>query len=258
MVPLRLPPSGLRWTGYVTIVLLVGLLGGLAMASIAGARRTQSSFSTLMARSNASQIVGLTGVYNPTIAQSGYSQSLIKKIEHLRYVKDVKSLVDLNLLILNAKGEPILASEGQSMTGSVNGEQFTQDRVLTTNGRGRTPKKVGQFAMDASTAQLFGLHLGQTVTFLAFSNKEIGQFERNLPARGAEEVQTGSSSTGEAREHRSGGPPRPVAGSGRRGKRRRHPLHPGAHQAPPVVLCQHLAERHSTGGRHRAPGPSRQ
>src|ERR1035438_5143968 len=52
-----------RWSGYVTIILLVGLLGGLSMASIAGARRTQSSFATLMARANSSQLFGLTGVY---------------------------------------------------------------------------------------------------------------------------------------------------------------------------------------------------
>ena len=94
----------IRSGGYLTIVLLVGLLGGLAMASVAGARRTQSSFATLEARTNSSQLFGLTGVYNPTIGQTGYSPSLTKALEHLRYVKDVKSLVDMNLLILNSKG----------------------------------------------------------------------------------------------------------------------------------------------------------
>lgn len=163
-----------RSGGYLTIVLLVGLLGGLAMGSIAGARRTQSSFSTLMARANSSQLFGLTGVYNPLIGQKGYSRSLITSIEHLKYVKDVKSLVDMNLLILNTKGAPILASEGQSMDGSVNGEQFTQDSVLITNGRRPNPKKINEFAMDAATAKMLGLHLGGTSTFLAFSNKEIG------------------------------------------------------------------------------------
>ena len=170
-----------RWSGYLTIVLLVGLLGGLAMGAVAGARRTQSSFSTLMARSNSSQLFGLTGVYNPTIGQQGYSPSLIRTMEHLPYVKDVKSLVDLNLLILNAKGAPILASEGQSMTASVNGELFSQDRVLTTNGRLPNPKKMNEFAMDASTAKAFGLHVGQVATFLAFSNKEIGLLNSTSP-----------------------------------------------------------------------------
>ena len=170
-----------RWSGYVTIILLVGLLGGLSMASIAGARRTQSSFATLMARANSSQLFGLTGVYNPTIGQIGYSASLNKRIEHLRYVKDVKSLIDMNLIVLNAKGAVVPASEGQSMTGSLNGEQFTQDSVLITNGRLPNPKRINQFAMDSATTKQFGFHLGQVVTFVAFSNKEVGLLENLSP-----------------------------------------------------------------------------
>jgi hypothetical protein len=170
-----------RWSGYVTIILLVGLLGGLSMASIAGARRTQSSFATLMARANSSQLFGLTGVYNPTIGQIGYSPALNKRIEHLRYVKDVKSLIDMNLIVLNAKGAVVPASEGQSMTGSLNGEQFTQDSVLITNGRLPNPKKINQFAMDAATAKQFGFHLGQVVRFVAFSNKEVGLLNNLSP-----------------------------------------------------------------------------
>jgi hypothetical protein len=33
-----------RWGGYVALTVLIGLVGGLAMGSIAAARRTQSSF----------------------------------------------------------------------------------------------------------------------------------------------------------------------------------------------------------------------
>lgn len=33
-------PRGRRWPGYATIILLIGLVGGLAMGSIAGARRS--------------------------------------------------------------------------------------------------------------------------------------------------------------------------------------------------------------------------
>ena len=47
---------GRRWPGYTTIILLVGLVGGLAMGSIAGARRTQSSFPVYAASTNPSQI----------------------------------------------------------------------------------------------------------------------------------------------------------------------------------------------------------
>ena len=40
---------GRRWTGYLSVVLLAGLIGGLAMAAVAGARRTESSFPTYFA-----------------------------------------------------------------------------------------------------------------------------------------------------------------------------------------------------------------
>jgi hypothetical protein len=40
---------GRRWGGYLSLVLLIGLVGGLAMGSAAAPRRTQSSFSTHLA-----------------------------------------------------------------------------------------------------------------------------------------------------------------------------------------------------------------
>jgi hypothetical protein len=45
-----------RWTVYLTVVLLVALVGGIAMGSIAGARRTQSAFPTYLATSQASDL----------------------------------------------------------------------------------------------------------------------------------------------------------------------------------------------------------
>lgn len=45
-----------RWTGYLSIVLLVGMIGGIALASIAGARRTESSFSQFLASTNPSDL----------------------------------------------------------------------------------------------------------------------------------------------------------------------------------------------------------
>jgi hypothetical protein len=46
-----------RWGGYLSIVLLLGLVGGLAMGSIAGARRTQSSYPTFLAGTDPSDLL---------------------------------------------------------------------------------------------------------------------------------------------------------------------------------------------------------
>ena len=41
-----------RWGSYLTLVLLIGLVGGVGMGALAAARRTQSSFSTFLASTN--------------------------------------------------------------------------------------------------------------------------------------------------------------------------------------------------------------
>ena len=47
---------GRRWGGYLSIVLLIGLTGGIAMGSIAAARRTQASYATFLASTNPSDM----------------------------------------------------------------------------------------------------------------------------------------------------------------------------------------------------------
>ena len=165
-----------RWGGYLTIVLLVGLLGGLAMGAMAGARRTQSSFPTLMAQANTSTLFTLSGVANPAIGQTnGYNPALERTIAHLPYVKVEKSMAQINLIPFNANGQPDAAAEGQSFNGSVNGEEFTQDKIIITDGRMANPRRASEFVMDSATARDFGFHLGQVVTFWAVSNAQAAK-----------------------------------------------------------------------------------
>jgi FtsX-like permease family len=170
-----------RWSGYLTIVLLVGLLGGLAMAAVAGARGTQSSFPSLMARVNSSDLFGLTGIGTPTPGHTnGYNAALQRKISQLPFVTHENSVVDLNLLPIGPKGKPIVAGEGASMNGSVHGEYFTQDRLIVTAGKLANPRNANEFVMDSVSARAFGLRLGDVVTFDAFTNPQFGKLE-SLP-----------------------------------------------------------------------------
>jgi hypothetical protein len=66
-----------RWTGYLSIVLLIGSIGGIAMASIAGAQRTESSFHQFLESTNPSDLALITGLYQPDPTE--YDPSLIKK-----------------------------------------------------------------------------------------------------------------------------------------------------------------------------------
>lgn len=178
-----------RWGGYLAIVLLVGLLGGLAMGALAGARRTQSSYPELIAQSNNSDMYGLSGVYNPAIGQNvGYSPALERAIAHLPLVSSMRSVVELNLLPLTPKGEPVLAAEGVAFYGSVNGEYFTQDRVIITHGHMANPRRANQFVMDAASAKAFGFHLGQVVAIDAYSNAQTAELESMSPSQAVKKV----------------------------------------------------------------------
>src|SRR5580692_8449305 len=81
-----------RLGGLITLFLLVGLVGGLAMASVAAARRTASSFTTYWASTNPSDLVGATAVLNPTIGLNvGYNAPAVAKIKRLPHVMQVQS-----------------------------------------------------------------------------------------------------------------------------------------------------------------------
>jgi hypothetical protein len=83
------------------------------MGAAAAARRTQSSFPQLMASTDSSELAVLTGVYNPAIRmENGYDPAVNTTISHLRYVKDVASEVEINLLPLQSDGAPVMASQG--------------------------------------------------------------------------------------------------------------------------------------------------
>jgi hypothetical protein len=47
---------GRRWGGYLGLVLLIGLIGGIALGAGAAARRTESSFPVFLASTNPSDL----------------------------------------------------------------------------------------------------------------------------------------------------------------------------------------------------------
>ncbi|MCU1458922.1 MAG: hypothetical protein JWL73_3014, partial [Actinomycetia bacterium] len=57
---------GRRWAGYLSLALLIGLLGGIAMGAVAGARRNQSAYPRYLAGTDPSDVLLPTGIYNPS------------------------------------------------------------------------------------------------------------------------------------------------------------------------------------------------
>jgi ABC-type lipoprotein release transport system permease subunit len=161
-----------RWTSYLALVLFIALLGGVAMGTVAGARRTETSFATLLDNRNSSQIFGAIQVYNPQAGyDTGYSASAVQKVRRLRHVAGVVSLVGLNAVPVGPHGQSIPGDSGFSPNGSVDGLDLTQDRLFVTKGRLPNPHRADEFVADSGTVRQFGWHLGETVTFGYYTNK---------------------------------------------------------------------------------------
>lgn len=77
-----------RRSGYLSLMLLIALVGGLSMASLAGARRTDSSFPIYVASTNPSTTQVFAAFDDPALgaAATGYNPKVSREIAHLPLV----------------------------------------------------------------------------------------------------------------------------------------------------------------------------
>ncbi|MGB9112374.1 MAG: FtsX-like permease family protein [Acidimicrobiales bacterium] len=148
-----------RWGGYLSIVLLIGLIGGIAIGSVAAARRTQASYSTFLATTKPSDM-SLSSVFAP---------NLTKDLERLPGVERVEAASSsLTAFPLSRTGAPIIGpaslSGELSTIGSINGEYFDQDRVTVTAGRMADARRADEFVATAEAERLLGWHVGEAIT----------------------------------------------------------------------------------------------
>lgn len=159
-----------RRGGYLTLVLLVGLVGGLAMGAVAAARRTQSSFPAYLASTSPSDLTVLTGLYSPGSARSaGYDAVLVRRIARLPDVQRVESYGVVDAAVLAPSGA--VAVNALGLPGSIDGEYFNQDRVTVIQGRMADPRRADEVVMDTrgSPAQV---HVGEVIPFGFYTNAQ--------------------------------------------------------------------------------------
>ncbi len=161
-----------RWSSYLTVILLIGLVGGVAMGAVAAARRTQSAFPAYLADSHASDLQ-FQFYSSQSLSSLDY---LTKELEHLPQVARVAIAPTFMAIPLGANGKPLSTSinEDQITTvGSVGGEYFTQDRVTVAAGRMADPKSTHEMVATVETAKLAGWHFGETVEMGDFTVAQI-------------------------------------------------------------------------------------
>lgn len=161
-----------RWTSYVSLVLFLAVLGGVAMGTVAGARRTETSFTTLLNNHDTSQLYAALQIYNPQAGfPAGYSASALNEVRRLPHVSQVEAIVGLNAFPLGSKGQRLPGDSGFSPDASVDGLYLDQDRLILTKGRLPNPRRPDEFVADSDTVHQFHWHLGETVTFAYYTNK---------------------------------------------------------------------------------------
>jgi FtsX-like permease family len=173
---------GRRWPGYLTIVLLVGLVGGVAMGAVAGARRTQSAFPSYLTSTKASDLE-LQASSNITNLAVHQIQSLGHQLERLPDVARVAIAPNLLVIPLGPDGRPLpsaVNNDDVSTLGSDDGEYLTQDRVIVAQGRMADPKSPSEIMATAEAARLSGWHVGQTISFGAFTGQQVAAPSFNI------------------------------------------------------------------------------
>ena len=176
-----------RWTGYVSLIALTGLIGGVALAGLAAARRTQSSFATYLASTNPSNL-GIS-VFGGAGSGGGsppeYSAAAEAAVGRLPGVGHVEAAIPLAAAPLGPGGAPELGTVNDIQpVASIDGLFFHQDRLAVTAGRLANPNNPHQAVMTAMAAHLLGVHLGQVVTYGVYTP---GQ--ESLPGFGTASVQ---------------------------------------------------------------------
>ena len=140
---------GRQWAGLASLALLIGLIGGLAMGAVAGARRTQSSFPAYLGSTDPSDLTVLTALAGSGAAP-GYDSALVRKIARLPHVEHVESYAGTNAALLAPDGT--VANNAVGVPGSVDGEYFHQDRVTIVEGRMPDPDRPDEALVDAKGA----------------------------------------------------------------------------------------------------------
>jgi hypothetical protein len=176
---------GHRWRAYVTLVVLVGFLGGLGLGGLAAARRTQSSFTSFLAATNPSNLI--VTVYGATSGAGGnpdYDPALTAAIARLPGVTHVAPGFVVIGAPLTRSGAPRIAATNVAFpVASVNGLFYSQDRLGLTQGRMASPKRADEIMMAPSVARVLGFHVGQTIPFGFYSDPQ-----QSLPGFGTAAV----------------------------------------------------------------------
>jgi len=162
LVALACGRSAIRgsWRQALALTLVGGLLGGVALGAVAGARRTATAYSRYLVSINASDVfVNVPGTLPGMAATRPVAliSSLPGVISHAAYI-------GLNgLPVVHGKVDSSFLTN--SVNGSLDGEYFSRDRATVLAGRLPPAGSTSTVVLTPGIATLFGTGVGGTVSY---------------------------------------------------------------------------------------------
>ena len=148
------------WRQALALALLAGLLGGVALGAVAGARRTAAAYQRYLAAINASDVfVNVPGQLPGMPATRPYEliSALPGVVGHAAYI----GLSGVPL----AHGKPVNSFLVNSLNGSLDGEYFSQDRATVLAGRLPPQGSTSTVVLTPAVAKALGTGVGGTVSY---------------------------------------------------------------------------------------------
>ena len=155
------------WRQAVVVTLLGGVLGAVALAALAGARSTAGAYGRYMKAINASDVQ----VNVPGALPGLPLMEPIRRLWSLPGVLSHGTYVGLNALPV-VRGRIDDSFLTASLTGSVDGEGFTQDAMTVASGKLPPLASTTAIVLSPQIAALFGVGVGGRVTYVFLSGSQ--------------------------------------------------------------------------------------
>jgi len=143
------------WRPTVIVILVCGILGAVALGSLAGARRTESAYGRYLRSINSSDV-------QVNIPVPG--TSVIATVSALPGVRSSAAWLGLNANpVIHGRVDDAFLTD--ALDGTYHGAFFTQDTMTVLQGRLPRLGATNEIALTSGLARLFGVGLGGSVTY---------------------------------------------------------------------------------------------
>ena len=159
-----------RWKAMVVIALLAGFAGGVALAAAAGARRTDTAFSRLVAATKAMDIL-----VNPDNSDGTALTSA--KIRALPMVAEAGRIDGRVIIPADSRNSADAQSLGTVMVGENREVGYDFSRFNVLEGRMPDPTRADEVMIDPLLASQRGLHVGDDLKVLGLDAADLQRLQ---------------------------------------------------------------------------------